>query len=78
MFKPSSDILLTIPQGSSFVELSCKYNLIFVFFMLSSLFLVALWSPARKRLTSWLYCMLCFHMLMSLSQSNFPNDPLEN
>ena len=28
--------------------------------VLSCLFLVALWSPARKGLTSWLACVLCF------------------
>ena len=28
--------------------------------MLSCLFIVALWSPAGKGLTSWLSCMLCY------------------
>ena len=28
--------------------------------VLSCLFLVALWSPAGKELTSWLSCVFCF------------------
>ena len=35
-------------------------DLCFVFVMLSSLFIAALWSPAGKGLSSWLSCMLCF------------------
>ena len=31
--------------------------LCFLFFMLSCLFIAALWSPAGKGLTSWLSCM---------------------
>ena len=34
----------------------------FIFVMLSCLFLAALWSPAGKGLTSWLSCVLCFHV----------------
>ena len=33
--------------------------LCFMSVMLSSLFLAALWSPAGKGLTSWLFCMCC-------------------
>ena len=35
--------------------------------ILPCLFLSALWSPAEKGLTSWLYCMLCFLGRLSLS-----------
>ena len=35
--------------------------------VLSCLFLIALWSPAGKGLTSWLLCLLCF--------VTFPNVP---
>ena len=38
--------------GPSFVYHLC--NLCLVFVMLSRLFIAALWSPAGKRLTSWL------------------------
>ena len=34
--------------------------LCFVSVMLSYLFIAALWSPARKGLTSWLFCVCCF------------------
>ena len=33
---------------------------VIVFVKLSCLFLTALWSPASKGLTSWLYLILCF------------------
>ena len=39
----------------------------FVFVMLSCLLLAALWSPAGKGLTSWLSCVLCFLVFVSLS-----------
>ena len=43
---------------------TAKWNLrlcfCFVFFMLSCLFIAALWSPAGKGLTSWLSCMWFF------------------
>ena len=37
--------------------------------VLSCLFLVALWSPAGKGLTSWLSCMLCFSTVPNVSWS---------
>ena len=39
----------------------------FVFIILSCLFLAALWSPAGKGLTSWLSCVWCFLVFLSLS-----------
>ena len=57
-FKPSSKIfLLTVPRRyffcGSFVFFVCP-----VFLMLWRLFIAALWSPARKRLTSWLFLVM--------------------
>ena len=52
-FKPSSKIFYWLFQGgTSFVVHLCYLSL--VFFMLSRLFIAALWSPAGKGLTSWL------------------------
>ena len=42
-------------------------NLCFGFVMLSCLFVAALRSTAGKELASWLSCMLCFILLLSLS-----------
>ena len=39
----------------------------FVFVILSCLYLAALWSPAGKGLTSWLSCLWCFLEFLSLS-----------
>ena len=41
--------------------------LCFVFVMLFSLFIAALWSPAGKGLASWLSYMCCFLVFLSLS-----------
>ena len=46
------------------------YCLCFMSDMLSCLFLAALWSPG-KGLTSWLSCMWCFLMFLSLSHMLF-------
>ena len=35
-------------------------------FYLLRLFLVALWSPAGKGLTSWLSCSLCFDLFFQI------------
>ena len=35
--------------------------------MLTCLFIAALWTPAGKGLTSWLSCMFCFIVFLSLS-----------
>ena len=43
----------------------------FIFVMLSCLFLAALWSPAGKELTDWLSCVLCFLVVWSLSHMGF-------
>ena len=53
LFKPSSKIFYWPFQcGTSFVDHLCYLCL--ACFMLSSLFIAALWSPAGKWLTSWL------------------------
>ena len=39
-----------------------------VCFVLSCLFLEALWSPAGKGLTFWLSCLVVFPCVLSLSQ----------
>ena len=66
MFKPSSNVTdrskAWLLCGSLFYQ--C---FMFVFVMLSCLFLEALWSPAGKRLTYWPYCVLCFRVFLSLS-----------
>ena len=41
--------------------------LVFAFAILSCLFLAVLWSPAWKGLTSWLSCVYCFPVILSLS-----------
>ena len=38
----------------------------FVLANLSCLFIAALWSPAVKGLATWLSCMLCFIVFLSL------------
>ena len=60
MFKHSGDFFCGPFQGNaSFVDIFC-------FSRLSSLLLAAVWSPARKGLTSWLSCVMCFLMFVSL------------
>ena len=56
-FKPPSKNILYWPfqGGVSFVDHFC-YIYFFMFVMLFCLFIAALWSPVRKRLTSWLSC----------------------
>ena len=67
-FKPSrKSILLTVPRRYSFVDRFCWLCFMFGGVVLSCLFLVALWSPAGKGLTSWLLCLSCF--------VTFPNVP---
>ena len=41
--------------------------LCFVFVVRSCLFVVALWTPAEKELTSWLSCISCFIVFLLLS-----------
>ena len=45
----------------------CYLSFMFVFVMLSFLFLAAMWSPAGKGLNSWFSCVLCFLTVLSLS-----------
>ena len=56
--------------GASFEDLFCCLCFAFVFvILLSFLFLqAALWSPAGKGLTSWLFCVWCFFVCFF----NFP------
>ena len=60
--KPSSKIFLQFQGGISFVDHLCYLCLV----MLSRLFIVALWSPAGKGLTSWLLFVM-FNCVLSLS-----------
>ena len=57
--------LLTVPVLCIFVDHCCYLG--FVSVMLSYSFIVALWSPAGKGLTSWLSCVRCFFVFLSLS-----------
>ena len=54
MFKPSSDFLLTVQGGASFVDLFCY--LCFTYMIIG----IALSSPAGNTLTCWLSCVWCF------------------
>ena len=47
----------------------CKLCFVLVCVVLSCLFLVALWSPAGKGLTSWLSCLLYFVTFPNVSWS---------
>ena len=49
----------------------CYVCFLFVSVMLSCMFLAALGSPGGKGLTSWLSCVLCFLVLLSLSHIVF-------
>ena len=61
MFNPSSNLFYWPFQGGgSLVDHFCYLWIIFVFVMLSCLFLAALWSPAGKGLSPWLSCVWCF------------------
>ena len=54
-------------QGGVFsVDPFCYLCFTFVFIILSCLFQAALWSPAGKGLTSWLSCVWCFPVFLSL------------
>ena len=58
MFKPSSKIfVLTVPRRYIFCGLFVGFFCL-VFLMLSPLFIAALWSPAWKGLTSWLFLVM--------------------
>ena len=56
MFKPSSDVF--VDRSKAVLLLGIVFDLCFmyIFIMLSCLFLAALWSPAGKGLTSWFSC----------------------
>ena len=68
MFKPSRSYLFYWPfQGdASFVDPFWCLCFMFVFVILSCLFLAALWSPAEKGLTSWISYVWCFLKVSSL------------
>ena len=54
-FKPSSKIFYWPFQGgTSFVDLLCFCSVLCLLCLCARLFICALWSPAGKRLTSWL------------------------
>ena len=59
--------LLTVTRWCFCVDPNCYFCLLSVYVMLSCLFIAALLSPAGKRLTSWLSCMCCFLVFLSLS-----------
>ena len=65
--KASGISLLTVPRRCFLGDHFCYLFFMFVFDMLSSLLLAALWSPVGKGLTSWLFYVLCFLVLLSLS-----------
>ena len=53
--KPSSKIFCWPFQGgTSFVEFLCFFSVLCLLCLCARLFICALWSPAGKRLTSWL------------------------
>ena len=55
---------------SLFVAPFCHLCFVFVFVILSFLFLAALWSPAGKGLTFWLLCVVCISCVFVI----FPYD----
>ena len=56
--KPSSNFLLTVEGSASFMDPICYLCFVFVFVILSCLFVAALWSPAGKGLT-YMYIGIC-------------------
>ena len=62
---PPVNISLTVPRRffsfGSFLLFMFNVGVCCVVVLLC-LFLAALWSPAGKGMTSWLLCMLCFHV----------------
>ena len=68
-FKPSSSNFYWPFQGGTFVDHLCYLCL--VFYMLSRLFIAALWSPAGKGLTFWL-----FFVMLNCVFVTFPCDIL--
>ena len=51
--------------------LLCDLFFMYLFVIMSLLFLAALYSPAGKGLTSWLSCVRCFLVLLSLSPVDY-------
>ena len=65
--KPSSKIFYWPFQGgTSFVDLLCFCSVLCLLCLCARLFICALWSPAGKRLTSWL-SFVVFSVSLSLS-----------
>ena len=61
LFKPSSYFVTDRPKAVLLLwNPMCYLCFMFVFAIMSCLFLKALWSLAGKDLTSWLYCVGCF------------------
>ena len=73
LFKPPSKMFLYWPfqGGTSFVDhffsYLCFVLACFLVCLFSCLFVVALWSPAGKGLTSWISCVWCFIVILLLS-----------
>ena len=67
MWNKLAYFLLTVPRTStSFVDI---FNFVFIFTKFSYLCHAALWPPAGKGLISWLSCMWCFLIYLSLSHT---------
>ena len=64
---PPVIFLLTVPRRCFFVDPFYHLRFLFAFVILSCLFHAALWSPAGKGLTHWLFCVWCFLVFLSLS-----------
>ena len=65
-FKPFSKIIFT-DHSKAVLLLWIIFGIyVFLFVMLSCLFIASILSPAGKGLTSWLPCMWCFLMFLSV------------
>ena len=73
--KPVKYFLLTIPRRYFFVD--HLYCLCLEFVMLSGLFIAALWSPARKGLTSCC-CLWCLFVILSFWGSGVVPDCIDS
>ena len=67
---PVKIFLLTVPRRTSFVDRFVSYASCWCV-VLSCLFLIALWSPSGKGLTSWLSCLLRFVAFPNVSWSTW-------
>ena len=65
-FKPLRNFLTDYAKA---MDLFCYLLFVVVFANARCLFVVALWSPVGEGLTSWLFCVRCFLVFLSLSHS---------